>query len=167
MGLSAVLGAVLAGAAPIVAVDPVPAKRELALRMGATHAVHPDDTALISDVTGGGARVAVEAVGSVAVLAAAFAGTGRGGRTVAVGLPHPAAELRMPALPLVAEGKSLIGSYLGGAVPARDIPELIANWRAGRLPVELLHTGTLPLDSVNEAFDALADGQVVRQLIVP
>jgi alcohol dehydrogenase len=52
-------------------------------------------------------------------------------------------------------------------VPARDIPELVGQWRAGRLPVELLHTGTLPLDAVNAAFDALADGQVVRQLIVP
>ncbi len=167
VGLAAVLGAVLVGADPIVAVDPVPAKRELALALGATHALHPDDSAELAAITGGGARVAVEAVGSVAVLAAAFAGTGRGGRTVAVGLPHPSAELRIPALPLIAEGKALIGSYMGGAVPQRDIPALIELWRAGRLPVERLHTGTLPLDEVNEAFDALAGAQVIRQLIVP
>jgi alcohol dehydrogenase len=161
VGLSAVMGAAVVGAREIVAVDPVPAKRELALSVGATRALHPDEAA---DVR---VDYAVEAVGSAGVLAAAFAATGRGGTTVAVGLPHPSAELRLPALPVVAEAKTLTGSYMGSAVPQRDIPRLIGLWRDGRLPVERLHTGTLSLDEINTAMDALADGTAVRQLIRP
>jgi alcohol dehydrogenase len=86
---------------------------------------------------------------------------------VAVGLPHPSAELTIPALSLVAEAKSLVGCYLGGAAPHRDIPRLVALWRAGRLPVERLLTGVSTLDGVNEAMDRLADGTAVRQIIRP
>jgi alcohol dehydrogenase len=165
VGLSAVLGAVLAGAYPLIAVDPVPAKRDLALKLGATHALHPDEDWPAE--AAGGVQYAVEAVGSVAVLRAAYAATGRGGTTVAVGLPHPSSELRLPALSLVAEAKTLVGSYLGSAAPQRDVPRMVALWRAGRLPVERLHSATLPLDQVNEAMDRLAEGSVVRQVITP
>ncbi|HWN21719.1 MAG TPA: hypothetical protein VNP93_07075, partial [Gaiellaceae bacterium] len=79
----------------------------------------------------------------------------------------PAEELRLNALSLVAESRTLVGSYLGSAVPQRDIPLLVGLWQAGRLPVERLQAGTLPLDGLNEALDALADGVVVRQIIVP
>lgn len=161
VGLSAVLGAAVAGAREIVAVDPLPAKRDLAVALGATRALHPDDARGVT------VDYAVEAVGKAAVLAAAFAATGRGGTTIAVGLPHPADELRMPALPLVAEAKTLVGSYMGSAVPGRDIPWLIDLWRAGRLPVEYLHSGTVRLDGINAAMDALAEGTAVRQVVRP
>jgi alcohol dehydrogenase len=168
VGLSAVMGAAVAGAMPIIAVDPVPAKRDLARALGATAALDPGEVAAAwFDLVPGGVRYAVEAVGNPAVFAAAVASTGRGGTTVAVGLPHPAAELRVPALPIVAEAKTLVGSYMGSAVPRRDIPRLIGLWRAGRLPVERLHTGSLPLDEINEAMDALAGGEVIRQVIQP
>jgi alcohol dehydrogenase len=163
VGLSALLGAALAGAYPLVAVDPVAAKRELARTLGATHAIAPDEPWPLET----GVRYAIEAVGSAAVLASAYAATGRGGTTITVGLPHPAAELTIPALSLVAEAKSLVGCYLGGAAPHRDIPRLVALWRAGRLPVERLLSGTLPLDGVNQAMDRLADGSAVRQVIRP
>jgi alcohol dehydrogenase len=168
VGLSAVLGAALAGAYPLIAVDPVAAKRDLARELGATHALHPDEVpdGFPAEVAGG-VRYAVEAVGSAAVLAAAYAATGRGGTTVTVGLPHPSAELRLPALSLVAEARTLVGSYLGSAAPRRDVPRLVALWRAGRLPVERLHSVTLPLDDVNEAMDRLAEGMAVRQIIRP
>jgi alcohol dehydrogenase len=161
VGLSAVMGAAAAGAYPLIAVDPVESKRELARGLGATHALDPADPLPVP------VRYAIEAVGSPAVLAAALAATDRGGTAVAVGLPHPDAELRVPALPIVAMAKTLVGSYMGSAVPQRDIPRLVALWRAGRLPVERLHTGTFPLEAVNEAMDRLADGAAVRQVIRP
>jgi alcohol dehydrogenase len=171
VGLAAVLGAAVAGAHPIVAVDPVAAKRELALELGATHVVDPTDAAgavpQVRDLVPGGVRYAFEAAGSAAVLADAWAVTARGGTTVAIGLPHPSQELRVPAAQLVGEARTLVGSYLGGAVPERDLPRLLDLWRAGRLPVERLHTTSLPLEQVNEAMDALADGRTVRQVLLP
>lgn len=165
VGLSAVLGAVVAGAYPVVAVDPVPAKRALALELGATVALDVDTD--VRDVVPGGVRHAFEAVGRAATLAVAFAATARGGVTTSVGLPHPDEQLRIPALQLVAEARTLRGSYLGDAVPQRDIPDLVALWEAGRLPVERLRSAVLPLDAVNEAMEALADGSAVRQVLLP
>ena len=71
----------------------------------------------------------------------------------------------MSPLGFVAEGRSLIGSYLGSAVPAHDIPHFVGLWRAGRLPVEKLVSSTITLDEINQAMDQLADGHAVRQLI--
>jgi Zn-dependent alcohol dehydrogenase len=68
-------------------------------------------------------------------------------------------------LGFVAEGRSLIGSYLGSAVPARDIPRFVALWRAGRLPIEALVSSTIDLDQINDGMDELADGHAVRQII--
>jgi alcohol dehydrogenase len=168
VGLAAVMGAVVVEASPILAVDPVESKRELALELGATGAFRPEDAvAAIRDATGGGARHAIEAAGHAGVLRAAYDATRPGGTTVSVGLPHPSAELVLPALSLVAEARTLVGSYLGSCVPQRDVARLVELWRAGRLPVERLQAGRLPLSAVNEAMDALADGGVVRQILVP
>jgi Zn-dependent alcohol dehydrogenase len=68
-------------------------------------------------------------------------------------------------LGFVAEGRSLIGSYLGSAVPSHDIPRFVEMWRAGRLPVEQLVSSTITLDDINTGMDRLADGRAVRQLI--
>lgn len=161
VGLAAVMGAALAGAQPLVAVDPVEFKRELALELGATAALHPDEVGELR------VRYAFEVAGQPAVLAAAYAATSRGGTTVAIGLPHPSRELTLNALSLVAESRTLKGSYLGTAVPQRDIPLLVSLWQAGRLPVERLRGATVRLDDLNGALDALADGEVVRQIVVP
>ncbi|MFI1383934.1 zinc-binding dehydrogenase [Embleya sp. NPDC020886] len=167
VGLSAVLGARAAGAYPIVAVDPVPAKRDLALRLGASHAYDPADAVgAIRDLTDGGPDVAIEAVGSAAVVADCLAAVDRGGRVVSVGLPAPGRTLdAVPALAFAGEGKSLIGSYMGDAVPRRDIPRYLALWRAGLMPVEHLHTSTVELADLNEAMEALASGEAIRQVI--
>ncbi len=82
---------------------------------------------------------------------------------VTVGLPRPDARLEISPLGFVAEGRSLIGSYLGSSVPARDIPRFVDMWRAGRLPVEELVSSTIELDRINEGMDQLADGKAVRQ----
>ncbi|MFD7528170.1 MULTISPECIES: zinc-binding dehydrogenase [unclassified Streptomyces] len=166
VGLSAVLGARAAGAYPIVAVDPVREKRELALRLGASHAYAPDDAVRqIRELTSGGAESAVEAVGSPKVMAECLSAVARGGRVVSVGLPAPDRVLEVPALAFAGEGKSLLGSYMGDAVPRRDIPRFLELWRAGLMPVELMHTGTLPLSDINAAMEELASGRAIRQVI--
>jgi Zn-dependent alcohol dehydrogenase len=169
VGLSALLGAALVGANPLVAVDVVPQKLELALSLGATHAIDArgnDTVEQIREATDGGGHYAFETVGSAAVLAQAYAATRRGGTTVTVGLPHPSQNLSIPAVSLVAEERTLKGSYLGSAVPSRDIPRYIALYRAGRLPVDRLLTSTVGLDDLNEAFDTLASGTAIRQVLV-
>ncbi|MFE7463826.1 zinc-binding dehydrogenase [Streptomyces sp. NPDC057499] len=166
VGLSAVLGARAAGAYPVVAVDPVEEKRELALRLGATHAFAPGDAVReIRELTSGGAELAVEAVGSPAVMAECLSAVARGGRVVSVGLPAPDRVLQVPALAFAGEGKSLLGSYMGDAVPRRDIPRFLDLWRAGLMPVERMHTGTLPLADINTALEELASGRAIRQVL--
>lgn len=168
VGLSAVLGAVAAGANPVIAIDPVAEKRALALDMGATHAVAPEDAAeCVAANTPGGADLVLETVGRATVLEAAYALGRRGSRIVTVGLPHPDDKMALAPVSLVGEGKSLIGSYMGSAVPMRDIPRYIALWKAGRLPVEKLLTGTGPLSQINEMMDELASGRAVRQVVLP
>ena len=168
VGLAALLGARLAGAGTIVAVDVVPAKLELALELGATHAVAagPDTVAHVRELTGGGVERAIETVGSEKVLAQAYEATRRGGTTVTVGLPHPERMLTIPAVGLVAEERTLRGSYLGSCVPTRDLPRFVALYAAGRLPVDRLLTHRIALDDINEGFDRLASGEAVRQAVV-
>jgi alcohol dehydrogenase len=168
VGLSAILGAVAAGAQPIVAIDPVPAKRALALELGATLAVDPAEAHdAIVEITKGGADVVIETAGKAVVLAAAYKATRRGGRTVSVGLPNPAEMLSIPAVSLVGDGKTLMGSYMGSSIPARDIPRYIALWRAGRLPVDRLLTSVSPLSDINTLLDDLASGNAIRQIVTP
>ncbi|ACU38837.1 zinc-binding dehydrogenase [Actinosynnema pretiosum subsp. pretiosum] len=169
VGLAALLAARAAGAARIVAVDLVAGKRELALSLGATDAVAagPDAVEAVRELTGGGAEKVVDTTGVPAALAQAYAATAPGGTTVTVGLPHPDRELVLPALSLVAEERTLKGSYLGSCVPGRDVPRFIALHRAGLLPVERLLSGRLALEEVGAGFDRLAGGEAVRQVVVP
>jgi alcohol dehydrogenase len=168
VGLAAVMGAVLAGAARIVAVDASAPKRELALALGATETVSaadPDPVQAIRALTGGGVDHAIEAAGRVEALETAFQATRRGGTTVTVGLPHASQRLAVSVAQLTAEARTLKGSYVGSCVPSRDIPAFLALWRRGRLPVDRLVSRTIALDHINDALDALADGAVVRQVI--
>ncbi len=170
VGLSAVLGAKAAGAYPLVAVDVVPQKLELARELGATHCIQAgpgvDVAALIKEATAGGVHHAIESVGHEQVLAQAYAATRRGGTTITVGLPHPSKQFSVSAVSLVAEERTVKGSYLGSCVPMRDIPRFIALHQAGQLPVEKLLTQTIRLEDINEAFDKLAAGLAVRQVVV-
>ena len=168
VGLSVVMGAQLARAYPIVAVDMLDAKLELARQLGATHVVNAakgDPVQAVKDLTSGGAHYTFEAVGNEQVLQQAYQATRRGGTTVTIGLPHPARMFSVPAVGIVAEERTIKGSYMGSAVPRRDIPRLLALYQAGLLPVDLLLTRTISLDQINEAFDALASGEAVRQVV--
>jgi len=162
VGLAALIGALATGAQPVTAIDPSPAKRSLALELGAAAAVAPEDAATLA-----GADVVIETVGKAAVLAEAYKSARRGGRIVTVGLPNPAEMLSIPAVSLVADGKTLMGSYMGSSIPSRDIPRYIALWRAGRLPVERLLTSISPLSEINTLLDRLADGSAIRQIVRP
>ncbi|NIK55522.1 zinc-dependent alcohol dehydrogenase family protein [Kribbella shirazensis] len=169
VGLSALLGAVLVGAHPIVAVDVVPSKLALARSLGATAVVDARDADAVEqvrDATAGGAEYAFETVGSAKVLEQAYAATHRGGTTVTVGLPHPSQSFSVPAVSLVAEERRVLGSYLGSSVPSRDIPRYVALYQAGRLPVDRLLTATVGLDDLNQAFDELAAGTSIRQVLL-
>lgn len=167
VGLSALLAARAAGAATICAVDPSPEKRALAGELGAIAVAPEDQNNLAGHFPRGGADIVIETVGKASVLKAAYAAGRRGSRIVTVGLPNPSEMLDISAVSLVAEGKTLIGSYMGSAVPARDIPRYISLWRNGRLPVEKLLSSISPLSDINGLLDKLADGEAIRQIILP
>ncbi len=104
--------------------------------------------------------------GSARALETAFAVTRRGGSTVTAGLAPPAARMALSPLQLVAEERTLKGSYVGSCIPARDIPRFVALYKAGRLPVDRLMTSTGTLDDINEGFEALAAGRTVRHVLL-
>ncbi|WP_434995113.1 alcohol dehydrogenase catalytic domain-containing protein [Arthrobacter sp. Ld5] len=165
VGLMAVMAAAQIPGTTVIAIDPLAAKQELGLRCGAHHAGAPEEAAdLVRRTTDGGADVVIEAVGSARVMEAGLGLLARGGALVSVGLPHPDQELSTQALQFAGLGRRLLGSYMGDAVPERDIPAYLDLWRQGRLPVELLHSDTRPLEDLNESLDALAEGRVVRRI---
>jgi alcohol dehydrogenase len=167
VGLSAMLGALAAGAAQIVVIDPFQSKLDAALSMGATHAVTSDahTAQAVRDITGGGVDYAIELAGSVKALETAYDCTCRGGMTVTAGLPHPDARMPLNALKLVAEERSLKGSYIGSCVPQRDLPRMFSLHQQGKLPVEKMLTHRLRLDQINLAMDQLDNGTAIRQVI--
>jgi alcohol dehydrogenase len=169
VGLSAILGAKLAGARQIVAVDLSDEKLAFARALGATDIVNAgatDALETIRRVSGGGVEVAFDMAGALPALELAYAATARGGTTITAGLPHPDKRLSLAPVTLVAEERTLKGSYIGSAVPLRDVPRLIALFQAGKLPVDALLTHRLKLDEINEGFDRLRDGIGVRQVVV-
>lgn len=161
VGMAALLTAVALGAGDVIGVDGVAAKRDRARELGATRVLDPG---ALAD-SGIRADVVVEAAGSAPAFEAALAATAPGGRTVTVGLPHPKARVSVSPLQLVAEARTVIGSYLGSAVPSRDIPVFAQWWREGRLPVEALVSSSISLDQVNLAMDELAAARAIRQVI--
>ncbi len=168
VGLSALMGAHAVGAYPIIAVDRLDEKLTLARSVGATHTINAaqdDPVEAIREVTLGGAAYVFESVGNEVVLIQAYQSTERGGMTVTIGLPPPEKMFTIPALSIVAEERTIKGSYMGSSVPRRDIPRYIKMYQAGILPVDKLHTHTLRLDEINTGFDRLAQAQAVRQLI--
>ena len=168
VGLCALLGAVAAGAREIVAIDLADDKLAFAHELGATatfNARDPDCADRVRAATGGGVECAFELAGSVRALELAYKITRRGGTTVTGGLPPPTATMPLPAVSLVAEERTLKGSYVGTAVPSRDIQRFIRLYRRGRLPVDRLMSGTLTLDEINLGFDRLHDGTAIRQIV--
>ena len=169
VGLAALIGAQAAGARQIVAVDLADDKLALARELGATHTVNAgqaDAAEQIRALSSGGVEFAFEFAGSIRALDLAWRITRRGGCTVTAGLPPSTAMLPLPAVSLVAEERTLKGSYIGTCVPSRDIPRYLSLYMQGRLPVDKLLTGRLKLSQINEGFDLLQEGKAIRQVVV-
>lgn len=168
VGLSAIQGARIAGAGRIIAVDSNRARLALATRLGATDLVSPDDREPVSAIhalSEGGVDLAIEAVGNGAVARQAFDALVPGGRAVIVGLPSYSEEIRIPMLSLLLD-KTLHGSIHGSADPARDFPKLLALAERGLLKLEEMAGPDYPLERVNEAFEASAEGRGIRPRVV-
>lgn len=169
VGLMSMLAARAAGARQIIAIDMLDDKLKLAKQLGATHTVNARDGDVVEQVrqlSNGGVEYAFEMASSVKALELAYKVTRRGGTTVTGSLPHPSHRFELPASQLVAEERTLKGSYIGSCVPTRDIPRFIAMYQQGRLPVDALMSERIKLDDINAGFDRLADGVSVRQVIV-
>lgn len=167
-GLAALLGAKAAGARKTIGVDLLQSKLDLALELGADAVLRADDpdiVAKVKEITHGGGDYAFECVGSEKAMELAYLLTRRGGTTVSSGLSDPNRRFSIQHVNLVAEERTIKGSYLGSCVPRRDIPEYIELFEAGVLPVDKLMSEKITLDQVNEGFDRLHSGETVRQLI--
>jgi len=168
VGLSTLLGAIACGASRVVAVDLAQDKLDLALALGATDAFKadtPDAVEAIRQATKGGVDHGLEMAGSVRALDLAYQITRRGGTTTTAGLANPAHTLSLSPVRLVAEERTLKGSYVGSCVPSRDIPRFIELYQRGRLAVDKLWTSSGSLDEINEGFDALHEGRTIRHIV--
>ena len=168
VGFAALIGALAAGASKVIVADVNREKLEQALALGAHVAVNTtDENALeqVRDLTNGGVGIGLEFAGAIPALEFTYNATARGGRTVTAGLPHPSKKMEFAPVKLVAEERTLQGSYLGSCIPARDIPAYIKLYQSGRLPVDKLMTHKLKLSEINEAFERLAQGNAIRQVV--
>lgn len=168
IGLSALLGAIAAGAREVIAIDINDKKLAQATELGATAVFNSRDADVIQqvkDYTTGGVDFAFETAGVVAAMDVAYAITKRGGTTTTTGLPHPEHQFSFPYVTLTAEEKTLKGSYVGSCVPLRDIPHYIQMMKSGKLPVDQLLSNIISLDEINEGFDLLATGDNSRIII--
>lgn len=168
IGLNALMGAMVAGARTVVAVDLQQEKLAFARELGAQYIFQADDKDIVEkvkEVTHGGVDYAFETAGVTKAMETAYAITKRGGTTVTTGLPDPSHRLAIPHVTLTAEERTIKGSYLGSCVPARDIPRLLDFYKQRKLPVDRLLTRTLSLEEINEGFDLLAEGKVNRLVI--
>jgi Zn-dependent alcohol dehydrogenase len=169
VGLSSLLGGIAVGASRVVAVDLSDDKLGLARQLGATDTFNAGGANAVDEIrsaTNGGVEYAFEMAGSVRAMDLAYKITRRGGTTVTAGLPPPTHTFNLPQVNLVAEERTVKGSYIGTCVPVRDLPRYIALYRRGKLPVDRLMSSHLKLADINLGFDRLHEGKAVRQVIV-
>jgi S-(hydroxymethyl)glutathione dehydrogenase/alcohol dehydrogenase len=169
VGQAVIQGARIAGAARIIAIDPVALKRDSALELGATDVVDPTDTDPIEAVRalsgGRGADYAFEVIGTAATVRQAVDTARPGGTAVLVGLPKLSSEFGIPAM-VVLEEKSILGCAYGSANVRREFPRLISLIEQGKLDVGAMVSRTLHLHEVNEAIRAMGAGEVIRSVLV-
>lgn len=169
VGLCSLLGAVASGAREVVAVDLHDSKLETARQLGATFTVNardPDAAAKVREYTKGGVDFAFEMAGVTPAMELAYRITRRGGTTVTASLFHPQHTWPIQQVSLVAEERTVKGSYIGSCVPARDIPRYVGLYLRGKLPVNKLLGERLTLDDINRGFDKLDAGESMRDLVV-
>jgi S-(hydroxymethyl)glutathione dehydrogenase/alcohol dehydrogenase len=168
VGLSVLLGARVAGAATIVAVDPSAEKRELALSMGATHALDGDNlVAAVRELTGGrGADYTFEAVGRAATMQSAWRAARRGGHVTVVGAGRRDDPVTLPAFDLSYSAKTLHACWYGSSDPARDFPHILGLYAEGALDLDALIDRHIELAEVPAAMERMAAGEGARSVVV-
>jgi S-(hydroxymethyl)mycothiol dehydrogenase len=170
VGCAAIAGARLAGAGTIIGIDRDAAKLGAAVAFGATHTVDAsatDPVAAVQELTGGnGADVCIEAVGHPAVMAQAFYARDLAGTLVQVGVPTPDMRMELPMIDFFGRGGALKPSWYGDCLPSRDFPVLVDLYLAGRLPLDLFVSETIALDEVEQAFERMQRGEVLRSVVV-
>jgi len=162
------MGAALVTADPVIAVDPLAAKRELAMEVGATHAIDPmtgDVCEQVRELAPGGVDHSFVAVGVEGVAEQAFACTRDGGTTVLIGQPSMSTTMRLPIYDATQFEHTVLGSNLGAAVPALHVPGLARLAAAGALPLERLVTHRFGLEQIEEAVAMTASGRAGRVVI--
>ena len=162
VGMAALITALSLGQGDVIGVDSNSDKVSQAIELGASAGYSPDDAVRLAIK----APIVIEAAGHPVAFETAVTVTAPGGITVTVGLPPPHVRSSISPLGMVAEARTIVGSYLGSAVPARDIPVYAQLWREGKLPVEKLISSRIDLAGINAAMDQLADGNAVRQVIM-
>ena len=167
VGISAIQGARIAGAAEIVAVDLLEAKLDDAKRLGATHGTTPDGLASLSqEITeGDGFDYAFEAIGNPVTMRAAYDAVRRGGTAVIIGVGKADAMVSFSAFELFYSEKRLFGSYYGSADVRSDFHRLLRLWRAGKLDLEGMISRKMDLGDINDAFAAMRRGEMIRQVV--
>jgi S-(hydroxymethyl)glutathione dehydrogenase/alcohol dehydrogenase len=169
VGQAVIQGARIAGAARIIAIDPVELKRDSAVANGATHVVDPteiDPIEAVKGLSGGrGADYTFEVIGTAATVRQAVDSTRPGGTSVMVGVPKLGTDISIPAM-TVLEEKRILGCVYGGASVRRDFPRLISLIEHGKLDVGTMVTKTMHLHEVNEAITAMQNGEVIRSVLV-
>ncbi len=170
IGLSTVQGARLAGAARIVASDPVAERRDVAKALGATDLIDPAQENVVErarEITGGvGVDYAFETAGVAALIQDGVLAARNGGTIVCVGAPPLSESIELgPAAAFVISGKRVLGTVLGGSHSLREIPRLVSLWQSGRLDLETLVTSRRPLEEINQAMDDLKASRGIRNVI--
>ncbi|HET6240468.1 MAG TPA: S-(hydroxymethyl)mycothiol dehydrogenase [Arthrobacter sp.] len=169
VGMAAVAGAALAGATTIIAVDIDAKKLERAKEFGATHTVDSsavDPVEKIRELTGGfGADVVIDAVGRVETYKQAFYARDLAGTVVLVGVPSPEMTLELPLLDVFGRGGSLKSSWYGDCLPSRDFPTLVSLYRQGKLDLDAFVSERISIDQIEEAFDKMHAGSVLRSVV--
>ena len=170
VGLLCVQGARMVGASRIVAVDLVPAKLELALKLGATDIVDGragDVVHQLQTLVPEGLDYVFDAIGAIVTTQQAIAALGIGGAAVVVGLPPAGQTATFEPLVLAESEQRILGSNYGSCVPHRDIPDLIDRFMSGELDLESMISARRPLAEASDALDDLASGSALRQLLLP
>lgn len=169
VGIAAVAGAQLAGATTIIAVDIDARKLELAKAQGATHVINSKDedpVEAIRALTGGnGADVVIDAVGRPETYKQAFYARDLAGRVVLVGVPNPEMKIELPLADVFGRGGSLKSSWYGDCLPSRDFPMLVEQYKLGRLDLDAFVTERIGLGDIEEAFNKMHDGTVLRSVV--
>jgi S-(hydroxymethyl)glutathione dehydrogenase / alcohol dehydrogenase len=170
VGQAIIQGARIAGAATIIALDPLQFKRDVALQLGATDAVDPsadDAVGAVRELTNGrGVDYSFEATGHPETVLTAFEAARRGGTITIVSMPPATATIQLPVGGFFRTGKRLLGSYNGSSQVRRDFHRLITFIETGQLDLGAMVTKVIRLDEINEAFRAMQSGEIIRTVIV-